>query len=404
MFWDWFWEYGIVILFYAVVIILIYVYRKKFDFEGKIIALYRTKIGLKLMDKIGRRHPKFIVRLANVGVWAGFLGMLFMVGFMIYGLHLLVFVPSAEPLFSPVLPGVHIPGSPITLPLFGGLIALFAVVAIHEFSHGVVARAFNIPVKNSGFVMFGPLPGAFVEPDEKKVDKSPRKTQLAIFAAGPWSNILLSLVLFFVLIGTVNLGGALYHTNGIVISGFLNQSDNLPGGRLSMLQKGDIITGVDNISVASRYDMYIAMENKTPGETLVITTNNGAKSVKLEKSADNESVPMFGITINQHTVGNSGVASVISAPYFWIFGNPYDLDFMKRLGLIGLIYVLSLGIGVVNLLPIGPTDGGRMYLLALQKFFKKKTAMKVWSKTAAVLIFVLIVLVFVPIIRNIFMI
>jgi hypothetical protein len=38
--------------------------------------------------------------------------------------------------------------------------------------HGVMARVYNLPVKNSGLVVLGALlplvPGAFVEPDEKK--------------------------------------------------------------------------------------------------------------------------------------------------------------------------------------------------------------------------------------------
>ena len=114
----------------------------------------------------------------------------------------------------------------------------------------------------------------------------------------------------------------------------------------------------------------------------------------------------MGITVNHIVVPRNGneysFAGIAKGVYFWFFGNPYDLDFMKRLGLIGLVYVLSLGIGIVNLLPIGPTDGGRMYLIALQKLFKKKeSAMKLWSKTASILIIMLIILVVVPILRAI---
>ena len=45
-------NYKWVILFYAVIILLIYLNRHKFEFQGRFIALYRTKVGLRLMDKI----------------------------------------------------------------------------------------------------------------------------------------------------------------------------------------------------------------------------------------------------------------------------------------------------------------------------------------------------------------
>jgi len=59
MFWDWFWEYGIVILFYVSVILLIYLNRSKFHFENKFIAMYKIKFGLKFMErfkKVGQEN------------------------------------------------------------------------------------------------------------------------------------------------------------------------------------------------------------------------------------------------------------------------------------------------------------------------------------------------------------
>jgi len=60
-------------------------------------------------------------------------------------------------------------------------------------------------------------------------------------------------------------------------------------------------------------------------------------------------------------------------------------------GLLFWLFLLNLGIGLFNLLPIGPLDGGRMFQLVCFKFFKKKsTAMKVWGYTSV--IFVTIIL------------
>lgn len=403
---TWFWDWGIVVLFYVTVMLLIYFNRSKFKIESKIIALYRTKIGLKLMDKIGLKHPRFIGFLGYVGIWVGFLGMFVMLYFMLLGLYQLLFVHGAAPLFSPVIPGIQIPGSPIKLPLVEGLIALFVVVVIHEFSHGVVARAHKIKVKNSGFVMFGPLPGAFVEPDEKQLLKKPKKVQLSVFAAGPWSNIILSVVLFFVIFGLTHLSLSLYDTHGVVIEGFTNEADNFPDGRLSQFSQGEVISGVDGFEITNTYDLATYLQNKSPGDSVNVTTNLGTKKLVLGEYVNpetNATRAVLGIQVNHVVVAKNNDAFVESTKgvYFWLFGNPYDTGLMQKLGLVGLIYILSLGIGLVNLLPLGPTDGGRMYLLVLQKYFKKKTAMKIWSRTALVLIVLLAALILVPIFMEV---
>ena len=52
----------------------------------------------------------------------------------------------------------------------------------------------------SGFaflaVLLPIIPAAFVEPDEKQLNKSPIYQQLSVFAAGPFSNILLAIIIF----------------------------------------------------------------------------------------------------------------------------------------------------------------------------------------------------------------
>lgn len=396
-------EYGLVILFYLSVILLIYFNRKKFYFEGKIIAMYRTKIGLKLMDKIGAKHPKTIKVLGTIGVWVGFIGMILMVYIVIYGLFLLVFRPEAPPMFSPVLPGVTIPGSPIKLPLLEGLISLFVVVVIHEFSHGVVARAYGLPIKSSGFVMFGPLPGAFVEPDEKLLVKQSRKAQLSIFAAGPFSNVLLTIFVLMLIICFSSLTDAIYKPNGIIIDGFVNESDIQENGRLSVLSRGEIIYSVNGYETNLIFNLSDALNESKPGDVIELDTNKGIKQMTLTANPNNESQPYIGIYLNNYMEPQNGVAKVIKPVYFWFTGNPYDINFNNRLGLLGWIMILSVGIGLVNLLPLGPVDGGRMYLMALEKFFSKEVAKDVWSNTAKVLLLFVVILILVPIVKALFL-
>ena len=79
---------------------------------------------------------------------------------------------------------------------------------VHEFSHGVVARAHNVEVKSSGFAVLGIvlpiIPAAFVEPNEDKLKKEDAIVQYSIFAAGPVSNIFLAIIFFLVMISVFN--------------------------------------------------------------------------------------------------------------------------------------------------------------------------------------------------------
>ena len=183
-----------IISFYLFIVLLIYLNRKKFEFQAKIIALYKTQVGIKWMDKIARFSPRFWKTWGYFGIGIGFIGMVFISYILIKGFLDLVFNPSMPAAVGIVLPGVRIPGAAIFVPFWYGIISIFIVAFIHEFAHGVMARVYNMEVKSSGIVFFGPLIGAFVEPDEKDLKEKPKIEQMSVFAAGPFSNICLGVV------------------------------------------------------------------------------------------------------------------------------------------------------------------------------------------------------------------
>lgn len=457
---GWLEEHALVILFYLSVALLIYFNRKKFEFQG-IVVILKTKLGISQMKKFATPLKNkgavfgnflffastliFIVSTilillqiffglfqslmllqvilgiimvsflgmcvaivffrqikpaSTLGIYAGFLGMLFMMALLGVGLYQLFFDPSAPPMFAPVLPGISIPGSPIKLPLFEGLIALLVVVAIHEFSHGVVSKAYKIPIKSSGFVMFGPIPGAFVEPDEKKLKKASSKAQLSVYGAGPFSNVLLAGFIFILLMPLISvISMALYEPSGVVVDGFidhplLNQSN-------TDLKKGDIIMAVNQVNVTNSNQLTIALQNLTPHEKISVLTDSGEKTFSLQSNPLNESLPFLGIYIDNAIEGKRAISKnkVFTNFYFWLFGNSFSLNLNRTLGLLPLIFILSFGIGLVNLLPIGPLDGGRMVLLVLNKKMSEEKALRLLTFISKILIFLVIILVFIPIIR-----
>ncbi|MBW2968421.1 hypothetical protein KY362_08125, partial [Candidatus Woesearchaeota archaeon] len=137
------------ILFYLAILLVIYINRSKFDIHHRILAMYRTKIGLNFMDRIGRKHAELIKFIGYIGIGAGYLGLFFIVGFLIKSMIDIFRVPDAQAAVSVILPGVHVPGSPLYIPLISGWIALFIVILVHESSHGIVARAHGLKIKSS---------------------------------------------------------------------------------------------------------------------------------------------------------------------------------------------------------------------------------------------------------------
>jgi len=138
----------LVISFYLLIVLLVYLNRDKFQIYANIIALYRTHLGISSMSWLAKKFPRIIKFLSFIGIFVGFLGMIYISYILVDGAFNLLSNPNAPPVITPVIPGIKIPGSPIFVPFWYGIIAIFIVAALHEFSHGVVARAYKIKVKN----------------------------------------------------------------------------------------------------------------------------------------------------------------------------------------------------------------------------------------------------------------
>ena len=205
------------ILFYSFIGLLVYINRDKFYKLGTLVYVLRTKIGLKLMNSWAKKYRSFIKFLGYIGIVFGYIGFFGIFYLLIQeALKILAKKPDAMG-GGPVLPGLPIAGTGLVFPLIIGWISLFIIMIVHEFSHGVVARAHNIKVKASGLAFFGPILGAFVEPDDKDLHNHNDKAQLSVFAAGPFSNIILWGVCTLLLI-------SLYPSDGIVIKVMQNES------------------------------------------------------------------------------------------------------------------------------------------------------------------------------------
>ena len=382
----------IIILFYAGIFVLIYAFRKKFAFQkvGKIpiIAILRTNFGIKFINKIAKKHSKFFKILGYIGMIIGFLGIIAMT-FMISSSFVKLFTePSAPSGVSPVIPGVKIPGAQIFVPFWYGIISLFIVVVVHEFGHGIVAKAHGFKIKNTGLVLFAILPGAFVEPDEKKLVKAKKLQQQSVYAAGPWFNILLSAVAFLLIILVISpIHSDLYNSKGFA---FESTDNNSPAMQANM-PVNTTYNRIDDTEVYSFTDMANVLEDKQPGDQIIFYTEA------------NETYP---IILAQHPEDNSsayiGIMNIINVQGEQTFIQKIAFTIVDIIAsLLYWVFLLSMGIGAANLLPIGPLDGGRMLYTSLKGKFKERKAKLITTKVTVLVVVFLLSALLVPIIKAI---
>lgn len=364
-----FWhDYRWVIIFYSAIILLLIIFRKKFDFQGKFIAMYRTKVGLKLMDKIGRKHPDFVKILGYIGMGAGYIGMCVIMFLLLKNMVSLLTVPTAQSAVSLVIPGVKIPGSQIMIPLITGWLALFIVIVVHEFSHGVVARAHALKVKSSGIFFLGPLMGAFVEPDEKDLRKSKDVTQYSVYAAGPFSNMLLALLCIFLLTYVfAPITGAMVQETGVTIA---DVTAGMPAQAAGMTA-GMVVTAIDDVNVTNYPDFSKALTRARPGDTLNVVANGTTYQIVAAPSPNDPEQGYLGV------MASSKAASELTNPSIWYKILYKIIEWLNEL--FAVTGILSLGIGLANLLPLGPVDGGRMLQVSLEETKGKQKGNKWWK-------------------------
>jgi membrane-associated protease RseP (regulator of RpoE activity) len=387
-----------VLLFYLIVIILIIIYRKRFEVEGGFILLYKTKWGMKFIDKISGKYGEFIKIIGYSAIGIGFVGMILISVMLLKGMYNLIFVPNAPATLGLVIPGVKIPGNPVFVPFVYGIIALFIVVVVHEFGHGIVARANGLKIKSTGIGFMGPIPLAFVEPDEKEVVKKSSIIQQSIFAAGPFFNILLCIVMLGLIAGTNAI------TTGMTVPyGFqFTQIQNNSAAERYGLQENITYNTVNGMKVDTQEDLVSALSDTRPNDTVIIGNDEKNTTIVLSQNPSAPSRGYLGVSgiTTQYELKSKSETSKKTFNALLLLSNPFASD-LTGYTLFQWIYVLSLGIGLANLLPLGPVDGGRMLNKAATDIKGKKKGVKIWIIVSFITLFVMILLVFVPIIKTV---
>ena len=243
------------------------------------IIMWRTKRGRKLLDKLSRRRT-FWRLYGNLAIAICTLSLLFMFLILVLGAYTAVTIRTeiVPPQNMLVLPGIN----PI-IPLWYGIFALAIAIILHEFTHGILARRVKIKLKSLGVLLFIIPIGAFVEPDEKDMEKVSRRDRSRIFAGGLTTNIIFGLLCAGIFSWGF-MGSLEPMEDGVLV---LNVTDGFPAKEAG-IEPGMIIsdieyvdpngTVVEHVDIKNKDDFSKFLDRRKNNETINMTIYDNHKT------------------------------------------------------------------------------------------------------------------------------
>ncbi|MFB6100545.1 MAG: site-2 protease family protein [Candidatus Nanohalobium sp.] len=332
---------------------LMYWDRKNVERSG-ILFFRRTKKGIEIIDRIAKKFPRFWNAYAWGGVIAAFASIL-LISLTVGGSIFNVAVtgnPSSN--FGLVAPGT---GSTVStqpgvtfVPAEYWFISIVVLMVVHELSHGIVARLEDFDINSVGVLVLGVIPGAFVEPKGQNMlggaeevegeshgawDQGDWISRIKVLSAGSWANYVFAAVF----LGLWILSGSMLASPGEIHytaqKGYPAAEAGMDSGRLIAFNGSEINNISEFNSSASKIKV---------NETYSLKTTEGEFKVE-------------ATSINGDEKGYLGVRfSIYSGLERWF------------LSLLQIISFLNLGIGLFNMLPAKPLDGGHILDAVVERF------------------------------------
>ncbi len=245
------------IVIWAIVYYILIKKAKKYFVPYGPALLIKTQAGVNTIDKVSKN--KFWDYFVSFFYYAmPILGILTVI-LLIWEAVLVLSIPKSSAI--PLSYALALPVINPAIPIGFGTVGLIVAVALHEASHGIAARRFNIPIRSTGMLWFIIPIGAFVEPDEDVMKERDSKTRGKIFAAGPGMNVTLAVI--FLILGMV-VAYSMTPVPGAPVQSSLSPS----------ILPGDIIEKVGNVSIDNVNS--ISSLSFTPGKNVsVLIERNG---------------------------------------------------------------------------------------------------------------------------------
>jgi len=368
-----------VIAFALILAIIIYRDRKNIEFKSGLI-IRRSKKGKKLLYSFAAKHEKALKIIGTAGVILSLLASTYGMYLLFQSTYKIITKKTKESTLRVVLPsveGVKLPGFVLGVPFWYWIISVFIVMSIHEPMHALMARAEKVGVKSFGLLLFFIIPGAFVEPDERQLKRQRPLSKLRIFAAGSFGNMLVAGITFLLILGFSKMLALFIEPVGV------NYQSLIEGSYAEKVGLEGTIIKVNDIEIKTIDDLSKAMEGVNPRDKVIVTTTKSTFEIQAIKDEETGRT-LLGIKNPFVEYKYAGV--------FAKYGRVSDsalYAFQWIEGLFYWVFILNLGVGIFNLFPLKPLDGGLMLEVLCDKFFSSKG--KLVSNAISLIVFVLII-------------
>jgi membrane-associated protease RseP (regulator of RpoE activity) len=326
-------------------------------------------------------------------------------------------------------------------------IIIIAIIAIpHEFAHGIFARLNKIRILSTGFGFLGPFLAAFVEQDDRQMQKAKKFSQLSVLASGTFANLIVTIlfgaVLFIFFISAFAPAGVNFNiysisaVNASSISSISSVSPNfLDNSTLVQITANNKTYFADsetlNLSIKENKSYIIAFDDspalasKLSGAIFEIDGKKIAdyrvlnKTLSSYKPGDNitlktidektKKITEYNLTLGEKDGRASLGIGLITLERKGILSSVYTLlekvkdpfiYYKSKLGDFGIfifdllwwIVLISLSVALINMLPLGIFDGGRFFYITIWALTGKEKTAKLAFKISTCLFLAILVL------------
>lgn len=295
-----------------------------------------------------------------------------------------------------------------------GILAIGILALVHEVGHYVMAKRAKIDVDELS-IGVGPKIFSFDRKETKYslrilpffayvkvaqegdhgLEKASIGARFLLYSGGVIFNLLLGLLIFIVLGATAG-----FVTDAVIVG---SVADGYPA-QVAGLESGDRITQVDGITIENPND-FAAKIQASKGETVNLNILRGNENLNLEltpvqndESKDyrigivfgKEKLTIFDSVVYAFKTTFNMIGSIFEGLFKMVTGTS-QVEVAGPIGIVTMaskfttqvgdyflfLAILSISMGVFNLLPIPALDGGKMVFLGYEKISGKRVSEKV---------------------------
>lgn len=371
-------------------------YRDRENVQRHSILFYRrTKKGIDLIDRIAKTVPRFWNVYAWTGVLLGFLTIPFILWNVLLSFQQLIQSGGSSGGPSLIAPGLTaettLQSGISFIPVEYWLIGIGVLMVVHEMSHGIIARLEGMEINSVGWLVMGIIPGAFVEPkgenmlpgseDESEEsdgeadenegeedtdvdvsggpwDQGSWTSQLKVLAAGSFANyvtaVIFTAMALFMFVSVAQPVGVTY-----------SAQQNYSAGMAGMTN--GTIYGLEGQRIRYTSQLETISKDFEPNQTVSVNTSEGRFNVTL---GERNGSAYMGILMRD----NDGLMPT----FFDMVQNNREIKpeyavsegvISWTLSMLQTVALLNFLIGMFNLLPVKPLDGGQMVSVVVERFY-----------------------------------